>query len=438
MATHLGYLSCSLRTNLYLYKMNIGIIGLGDMGSLCARKWAEKGYTVYGCDVPERYESLLSIFRDSSVEILQNARAVARKADFLLYSVETARIKEVVASTAESVKFGAIVAGQTSVKYPEIAAFEKYLPDDVHIVTCHSLHGPAFSTVGQKLVVIPHRAPRPVYNVALEIYRALESEIIEIDNFEQHDKIMADTQAVTHMGFESMGTAWKNAGVYPWDHGAYSTGIDNVKILTTLRIFSYKAHVYAGLAILNPFARKQVRQYARSESELFKMMICEREDEFRARINAASQFVFHGERNFITLDHDVMMDFKMAEEAGQYMPNSHLSLFAMVDTWYQLGVNPYENLICQTPPFRLRLGIAEYLFKNSDLLEESIQTALYDKSIRADDLEFHSAVREWASIIEYGDMDGYLAHFDQVKEFFSDRLQEGARQSARLIDKLTE
>ena len=128
----------------------------------------------------------------------------------------------------------------------------------------------------------------------------------------------------------------------------------------------------------------------------------------------------------------------MAEEAGHYRPNSHLSLLAMVDAWHQLGINPYENMICQTPPFRLRLGIAEYLFKNDDLLEETIQTALYDKSIRADDLEFHSAVREWASIIEYGDMDGYLSHFNQVKDFFADRLQEGARQSTKLIEKLTQ
>ena len=63
---------------------------------------------------------------------------------------------------------------------------------------------------------------------------------------------------------------------------------------------------------------------------------------------------------------------------------------------------------------------------------------MYDKGIRADDLEFHSAVREWASIIEYGDMDGYITHFNQVKDFFADRLQDGAKQSSRLIEKLSQ
>ena len=44
-----------------------------------------------------------------------------------------------------------MVGGQTSCKAPEIAAFEKYLPDDVEIVTCHSLHGPNVDPHGQPL-----------------------------------------------------------------------------------------------------------------------------------------------------------------------------------------------------------------------------------------------------------------------------------------------
>jgi prephenate dehydrogenase len=51
-------------------------------------------------------------------------------------------------------KMYAVVAGQTSVKAPEKAAFEKHLPEDVHIVSCHSLHGPTVSPLGQPLVSI--------------------------------------------------------------------------------------------------------------------------------------------------------------------------------------------------------------------------------------------------------------------------------------------
>ncbi len=55
-------------------------------------------------------------------------------------------------NTRTATKLGAIVGGQTSCKAPEIAAFEKYLPGDVDIVCCHSLHGPNVDPKGQPLV----------------------------------------------------------------------------------------------------------------------------------------------------------------------------------------------------------------------------------------------------------------------------------------------
>jgi prephenate dehydrogenase (NADP+) len=415
--------------------MQIGIIGLGDMGKLYATTFAKAGYKVCGTDLPALLPQLAAELEPQGVELLNDGHEVARKSDFILYSVEAESISRVVASFAKSTKYGAIVGGQTSVKHPEITAFEAYLPADTHIVTCHSLHGPGFTTKGQTLVVIRHRASDMAYQKALEVYRSLQSNLIEMDNYQQHDQIVADTQAVTHMGFESMGSAWASQGYYPWESPNYSCGIDNVKILTTLRIFSYKSHIYAGLAILNPHAKIQVRQYAKTESELFALMIAESENEFGAKIMEAKNFVFKDDTPLL-FDAQVMDAFSLSNDSHRPKPNSHLSILSMVCTWHALGVNPYQNLICQTPPFKLRLGIAEYLFKNEDLLEETIQTALFDKSIRADDLAFHTAVHEWASMICYGDMDGYKAHFDAAKTFFEHRLAQARTLSSEMIAKL--
>ena len=154
------------------------------------------------------------------------------------------------------------------------------------------------------------------------------------------------------------------------------------------------------------------------------------------RIKRAGDFVFGNSDSPILLDDEVMGEFSLGIPSEQRKPNSHLSLLAMVDAWHQLGVNPYDNLICQTPPFRLRLGIVEYLFRDHELLEESLQTALFDKGIRGDDLEFHTAVREWASIIEHGDINGYKKQFDDTKVFFKDRLAEAKQRSSELIKQL--
>ena len=416
--------------------MNIGIIGLGDMGCIYAKSFAKAGYRVYGCDLPDRREILETELSPYGIEVLDDGKAVSRISDVIIYSVEAERIAEVLSLYGSYTKYGAIVAGQTSVKHPEIEAFEKYLPKDTHIITCHSLHGPGFDPKGQKMIVIPHRTTKEAYQRMTDLLSTLGSVLVEIADFHEHDKIVADTQAVTHMGFESMGTAWKEAGFFPWENASYLGGIDNVKILITLRIFSYKAHIYGGLAILNPYAKHQIKRYAISESELFKLMIKEEEAAFRKRLYQARDFIFGQNHKPVMLDEKVMQEFSLSAGSESRKPNSHLSLLSMVDAWYHLGINPYDNLICQTPPFRLRLGIAEYLFKNEELLEESIHTALFDKTIRGDDLEFHSAVREWSSLIVYGDMEGYKQHFDQVKTFFAGRLDQGRTQSAELIRKL--
>jgi prephenate dehydrogenase (NADP+) len=241
------------------------------------------------------------------------------------------------------------------------------------------------------------------------------------------DQITADTQAVTHVAFMSMGAAWKTRSTFPWENNRYLGGIDNVKILTTLRIFSNKWHVYAGLAIMNPSARFQVQQYAKSVSQLFTLMIQEKRSEFEDRIRKADSFVFgdYRERKTILLSDSILDQFSLSIiPMEDRKPNSHLSLLAMVDCWMNLGIRPYQHLICQTPPFRLLLGIAEYLFSRSDFLDEAIDAAISCKEIRADDLEFYRASISWVELIQYQNTDGYKKKFEEISEFFGTRIIE--------------
>jgi prephenate dehydrogenase (NADP+) len=124
--------------------MNIGVIGLGDMGRLYAKAFAKAGYTVCGCDLPENRERLEQELFPLGIKILDSGKDVARTNDLIIYSVEADRLEQVVAECGPATKYGAIVAGQTSVKTPEIAIFEKYLPADAKIITFHAMHGPRF------------------------------------------------------------------------------------------------------------------------------------------------------------------------------------------------------------------------------------------------------------------------------------------------------
>ena len=227
---------------------------------------------------------------------------------------------------------------------------------------------------------------------------------------ESHDRITADTQAVTHAAFLSMGSAWAANRQFPWEINRYVGGIENVKINIMMRIYSNKWHVYAGLAILNPAAKQQIRQYAASVTELYKLMLGGYRKELEERVKTAGAAVFRPDEkgHALLLSDEVLDRFSLSKGPNARMTNNHLSLLAIVDTWWKLGIVPYDHMICSTPVgamfdgtthtnstqlFRIWLGVTEYLFRHETLLDEAIKTAIEDNTFRSDDLEFTFAAR---------------------------------------------
>lgn len=246
----------------------------------------------------------------------------------------------------------------------------------------------------------------------------------------KHDRITADTQAVTHAAFLSMGKAWHANAQFPWEIARYVGGIENVKINITLRIYSQKWHVYAGLAILNPFAKEQIRQYAQSVTELYKLMLGGHRKELEERIKKAGIAVFgsqQGDGEDLLLKDDVLDRFSLGKKPETPTPNNHLSLLAMVDCWSQLNIVPYEHMICSTPLFRLWLGVTEYLFRKPALLDDVIRIAIEDNTFRSDDLEFTFAARGWSDCVTFGDFDSYRDRFQSTQKFFEPRFADATK-----------
>ena len=182
------------------------------------------------------------------------------------------------------------------------------------------------------------------------VFSSFQSKYVYLSG-EMHDRITADTQAVTHAAFLSMGTAWQANNQFPWELARYVGGIENVKINITLRIYSNKWHVYAGLAILNPAAKKQIRQYAESVTELYKLMLGGHREELIKRVKAARAAVFKPEtaNHNLLLQDDILDQFSLSRNMTERLPNNHLSLLAIVDCWWKLGIVPYDHMICSTP-----------------------------------------------------------------------------------------
>lgn len=232
-----------------------------------------------------------------------------------------------------------------------------------------------------------------------------------------------------------MGKAWHATRQFPWEGSRYVGGIENVKINLMLRIYAQKWHVYAGLAILNPEAHRQINQFARSTTGLYYLMLEGRADELRARVYGARDRVFgtlaQPKWGAAPLLRDDLLDrFSLnssgARQDGQRaLPNNHLSLLAMVDCWASLGIVPYDHMICSTPLFRLWLGVAEHLFRTPGLLDECLRVGIEDNTFRRDDLQFTIAACGWAECVALRQFDTWRQRFAVTQEFFEERF-EGA------------
>ncbi|PHH82872.1 hypothetical protein CDD82_4510 [Ophiocordyceps australis] len=439
----------------------VGLIGMGDMGKMYAERLSAAGWRLLACDREDRYDDLKKKYAGTvNLEICRNGHLVSRASDFILYSVEAALIGGVIAQYGPSTKMGAIVGGQTSCKSPEIEAFEAHLPADVSIVSCHSLHGPSVDPRNQPLVLIQHRASDEALQKVEAVLTCLGSKYVYL-TAQEHDRITADTQAVTHAAFLSMGKAWHANRQFPWELSRYVGGIENVKINTTLRIYSQKWHVYAGVAILNPEARKQIAQYAESVTQLYKLMLEGDIKGLRERVYLAREKVFGYASSSLSssttgemaatsdnqsptwtsrplIEPDILSSFSLGIPTNDCVsrPNNHLSLLAMVDCWAALGIVPYEHMLCSTPLFRLRLGVTEHLFRDSRLLDETIHTAVYDKTYRSDDLEFTFAARGWAECVSLGHFETWKTRFISTQQFFEPRFEEAKTVGDKMMKKI--
>jgi prephenate dehydrogenase (NADP+) len=68
------------------------------------------------------------------------------------------------------------------------------------------------------------------------------------------------------------------------------------------------------------------------------------------------------------------------------------------------------------------------------MLESALEAALYDKSIRADDLEFVKSTQNWSQVILLGSMTGYRDQFGESSAFFENKLNDAKEMSTRLLE----
>lgn len=419
--------------------MKIGIVGAaGGMGRAYASRFAALGHTVFvsdkrDSDLRKAYEGMPNIV------IMPTNQQVAGSSDLLIYSITPlGSIDEVIRESVGAARPGSIVGGFTSVKTKEVAALQQYAPSGVQIVSMHPMHGPTLDPKNQTFILVPVRVEGNLATQQLEdLLRPLGPKIVYLASANEHDKITADTQVLTHFTLFTMGDAWRRLNMNPSAHPTYQNSIDDLKALMALRLLSQNLDVYTGIAVENPEARRQVQEYIESLHGLMQFSI-------RARDSKTALSYLRG---FAGVPRDYLGRDKIreAEETLEVLfgkkldfqdhLNSQTSLIAKGITWTVLGITPSKNLAFKSPPYEILSLMTHAVFGRG--FETFLNNMVNNSETQEHDYVFSTSAAALGECISRVDEATYKGHLEQARAHFSQQqLVEARSTTDGLISKL--
>jgi prephenate dehydrogenase len=267
--------------------MKAGIIGgTGRMGKLFGPVFARAGYEV-----------LLSGRKTE----LTNAD-LARQCDIVIVSVPIRDTVRIIGEIAPLLARNQLLCDLTSLKAGPVEAM---LQSKANVVGLHPMFGPTVSSLkGQTIIACPARVEPHLRERLLGIFRH-EGARCTIATPEEHDRMMAVVQGLTHYVTLCMAESIRRLGV---DIGAtrdYTSPVYQIEISLIGRLLSQDPELYADILQLNPHVPEVLSACTSSAGDLAGIVGSKDPELFRAFFDKNSRhlgpFCAEGQRMTDTL-----------------------------------------------------------------------------------------------------------------------------------------
>jgi len=185
--------------------VRVAVIGAGAMGKWLANFAKQNLGEVTVADINStRAEDVASELGASAKPI----KEAAAQAELLLIAVPISKTPETVKSLAEIAPKNALLADVASVKSDVVDVMRK-IKTNIELVSVHPLFGPgAVSIAGKDIVVVPVKPGKRYLELKKRLVE-LGARVTEMDA-EQHDRLMAIIQCMTHFVLLAYLTAIKS------------------------------------------------------------------------------------------------------------------------------------------------------------------------------------------------------------------------------------
>ena len=250
--------------------MKIGIIGgKGKMGKMFFDFFLNNGHEVIISDLGTK---------------MTNEKLV-KMSDAVLFSVPIDKAVQVIASVLPFTRKEQLLMDLTSIKTP---AIETMLKSDCEVLGLHPLFGPTRDFKNQTIVVCKSRE-RKKSKIFVGHFKKAGMKIKE-SNAEEHDRMMAMVQGMTHFNALVLGHALKKLGTGLNDVMQFTGPIYKIRLAMAGRILAQDAKLYADIELENPFMDETLCEIEKSTKKLIQIIHNKDKKEFIKYFNETGEF----------------------------------------------------------------------------------------------------------------------------------------------------
>jgi len=241
----------------------IGIIGgTGRMGRLFAKVFEKAGYAVL---VSGRKTTL-------------TAADLAKQCDIVIVSVPIRETVKVIGSVAPLMQPGQLLCDFTSLKVKPVEAMLKSKAD---VIGLHPMFGPAVKSIrNQTIIVCPARADEARVAGLVAVFEA-QGAVCTIATPEEHDRIVAVVQGLTHFVTLCVADTVRRLGVDLHKTEQFESPVYQIELSLVGRLLSQDPTLYADILQQNPYVPEVIAACRSSAAELAAIVDSKDTEKFR-------------------------------------------------------------------------------------------------------------------------------------------------------------
>ncbi|MDD4653665.1 MAG: prephenate dehydrogenase/arogenate dehydrogenase family protein [Methanothrix sp.] len=178
--------------------------GTGQTGSWFARYFKEKGFDVAIWGPSGRVQ----VAERLGVRYAWELMAEVQKSDIVMVSVLIDKTVEMIRQVAPCMHPGSLIMDVTSIKSEPVKAMAAYAAEGVEVLGTHPMFGPTMPGLGgQTIILTPAEGRTGKWLSFIQSLFQSDGAHVEVLDAEEHDRIMAVVQALTHFAYIGIGAA---------------------------------------------------------------------------------------------------------------------------------------------------------------------------------------------------------------------------------------